>query len=80
MFRTPHSNLIESDEGFSVRVFMTFILYADGSKQMRIGSEILASPGNIAIFKTTIRAWEHPYDKEIVDVVKREEILNRPLA
>lgn len=76
MFRTPHPNSIESDEGFSIKVFMTYILYTEGSKQMRIGSEILASPGNIAIFKKAIRIWEPPYDKEPVDDDMREKILD----
>ena len=76
MFRTPHPNLIESDEGLSVKVSMNSILNTEDLKQMRIGSEILASPGNIAIFKKTISAWEPPYDTEPVDEVKRDKIID----
>jgi hypothetical protein len=76
MFKTPHPNVIESDEGFSVQVFMTYILYTEDTKQIRIGSEILASPGNIAIFKDTIHSWEPPHEKILVDDPKRLEILD----
>jgi len=55
---------------------MTNILYTEGSKQMRINSEILAGPGNIAISKNSIRAWDHPHENEVVDESKRDMIID----
>ena len=75
MFRIPRVNEIESDEGFSIKVEMTRILYTEGSKKLYINSEILASPGNIVIYTKSIQNWESPYEKEIIDEVKRQLII-----
>jgi hypothetical protein len=77
MFRTPRVNVIESDEGFSIEVLgRTGILYTEGPKTMLIDSEVLASPGGIAIIKKSIRAWNPPYEKEIIDDMKRITIID----
>ncbi len=76
MFRIPRLNEIESDEGFSVKVEMTRILYSEGPRRLYISSEIQASPGNIAIFKKSIRRWEPPHSDEAIDEAKREAIID----
>ena len=77
MFRVPRVNVIESDEGFSVEVLgRTGILYREGSKSMHINSEILVSPGGIAIIKKSIRAWDPPYENEIIDEMKQKTIID----
>jgi hypothetical protein len=64
MFKIPRVNVIESDEGFSIEVLgRTGLLYTEGLKSMHIDSEILASPGGIAMLKNSIRAWNPPYEK-----------------
>jgi hypothetical protein len=42
VFRIPQVNVIESDEGFSVEVEMTRLLYTEGHKKLYMSSEILA--------------------------------------
>jgi hypothetical protein len=76
MFRIPRVNVIESDEGFSVEVEMTRLIYAEGTKRLYIDSEILASPGNILIGKKSIRNWEPPYADEPIDENNRDAIEN----
>jgi hypothetical protein len=76
MFRVPRVNVIESDEGFSVEVLgRTGLLYKEGPKSMNIDSEVLASPGGIAVIKKSIRAWDPPYENEIIDDIKRKTII-----
>ena len=75
MFKIPRVNVIESDEGFSIKVEMTIILYTEGEKRLYMYSEILASPGNIAIWKESIRNWEPPYQNELIDENKRDAIV-----
>jgi hypothetical protein len=41
MFKIPRVNVIESDEGFSVEVKMTRLLYSEGLKRLYMSSEIL---------------------------------------
>ena len=76
MFKIPQPNLIESDEGFSVEVLgWTGLIYKEGPKQMRIDSEVLASPGGIMIIRSSIRKWEPPYDNESLDENQCDAIL-----
>ena len=75
MLIIPRVNVIESDEGFSIEVKMTRVVYSEGPKRLYIDSEILASPGNISIYKKSIRNWETPYDSEPIDENKRDAII-----
>jgi hypothetical protein len=77
MFRTPRVNVFESDEGFSIEVLgRTGLLYTEGPKSMLIDSEVLASPGGIAIIKKSIHAWNPPYEKEHIDAIKQKTIID----
>jgi len=76
MFKSPRVNVIESDEGFSVEVQMTRLVYTEGPRQLYIDSEILASPGNISIWKESICNWLPPDADEPIDENKREAIIN----
>jgi predicted NAD/FAD-binding protein len=75
MFKIPRVNVIESDEGFSIKVEMTRLVYTEGPRTLYIDSEILARPRNIAISKESIRSWEPPYSHERIDKNKRETII-----
>lgn len=76
MFYSPRVNVIESDEGFSVEVLgWTGLLYKEGSKSLKIDSEVLASPGGIMVVKNSIRAWNSPHEDEPIDDNKREVII-----
>jgi hypothetical protein len=75
MFKIPKVNVIESDEGFSIKVEITRLVYTEGPKTLYIDSEILARPRNIAISKESIRNWEPPYSRERIDKNKCESII-----
>ncbi len=75
MFKIPRVNVIESDEGFSVEVKMTMLIYNEGVKKLYIDSEILAGPGNISISKKSIQNWAPPYTDEPITENKRDEII-----
>lgn len=76
MFKIPKVNVIESDEGFSIKVEIHRLVYTEGSKILYISSEIAASPGNIGMWKESIRNWEPPYSHERIDKNKREVIVD----
>ncbi len=76
MFVIPRPNVIESDEGFSVEVLgMTGLLYTEGSKSLRLDSEVLAKPTGLIIYTSSIRTWNSLHDGEIVDEAKRDVIV-----
>jgi hypothetical protein len=75
MFRIPRVNVIESDEGFSVEVEMTRILYAEGEKRLYMYSKMQASPGKFVIYKKSINKWEPPDEDELIDENKRDAII-----
>jgi hypothetical protein len=65
-FSEPEPNVIESSDGFSVRVLgRTGLRYTEGERSVRIDSEVLAKPRAIAMFKPTIRVWEGPEPGEV---------------
>lgn len=60
-FSEPEPNLIESSEGFSVRVLgLTGMRYTEGDRSVYMDSEVLAKPGAIALFKDRMRPWGTP--------------------
>jgi hypothetical protein len=78
VFSSPRPNLVESDDGFSVEVLgRTGILYREGKRSMVLGSEVLApkAPAGIAVWKSSIRAWNSPDQDEQIDEAKRAAIL-----
>lgn len=75
-FSEPEPNVIESSEGFSVRVLgRTGICYTEGAQSIWIDSEILVAPGAIAMLKEAIRFWEGPEPEE-VNEMDRDRIAN----
>lgn len=75
MFKIPRLNVIESDEGFSVEILgRVGILYTEGEKSVNIDSEILTGE-TIAVSKVSIKSWNPPNDREIIDDNKRDLII-----
>jgi hypothetical protein len=67
-FLEPEPNVIESSEGFSIRVLgLTGIRYSEGARSVWIDSEVLAKPGTIALAKSSIRFWEGEDSDEVSD-------------
>jgi hypothetical protein len=64
----PQPNVIESSVGFSVRVLgRTGLRYQEGSRSVRIDSEVLAKPRAIAMYKDSIKSWEGCDPDEVGD-------------
>jgi len=75
-FSEPEPNVIESSEGFAVRVLgRTGMRYFEGARSVWIDSEVLAKPRAIALAKTSIRFWEGS-DPDEVSEEDRERIVN----
>lgn len=77
MFKTPRPNVIESDEGFSVEVLgRTGLSYTEGTKKLKVDSELLAGPSGLAIYRNSIRSWNPPHDNDLIDENERDRIVD----
>jgi len=75
MLRSPRTNLVESDDGFSLEVLgRTGMLYTENDHVMFVDSEVLARSG-IAVWTTRIQRWREPHQHELVDDDKRSQIV-----
>jgi hypothetical protein len=78
MFTIPRVNVIQSSEGFSVEVlgFTGGLLYMEGEKKIHIRSELLAgSNPALALYTSSIKAWDPPSENEAISDIKRNEIV-----
>jgi hypothetical protein len=78
MFREPRVNVIESDEGFAVEVLgRTGLRYSEGSRSVKVDSEVVMGPAGLALYKSSIRAWadggdiDEPERARIVENIRR---------
>jgi hypothetical protein len=70
-------NVIESDEGFSVKVLgRTGIEYREGDRSMFVDSEVLAVGNGMAVFKDSITGWKPPHNSEPINEEKKHEIVS----
>lgn len=77
-FSSPRPNLVESDERYSVEVLgRTGLRYIDEGRTMVIDSEALATPGAMALYGTSIRAWDPPHENQVVSDRDREDIIGK---
>ncbi len=68
MFTIPRTNVIESDEGFTVEVLgRTGLLHTQSGKSLRVYSEILTGPHGLVLYTDSISRWMPPYAGEIID-------------
>jgi hypothetical protein len=75
-FSEPAVNVIESSEGFSVKMLGRIGLrYTEGTRSVWINSETLAKPKAIAMSTKSIRFWEGPEPGEISEK-DRDRITN----
>jgi hypothetical protein len=73
-FSEPAPNVIESTEGFSVKVLgRTGLRYTEGARFVAVDSEVLAKPRAIVMYKPSIRLWEGSEPGE-VDAGDRDRI------
>jgi len=81
MIRQTATDMFESDDGFTVQTLgRTGLLYREGDRVMRVGSEVNAPGHGMSIWPSTIRAWREPYELEIIDDAKRAEIVDNIAA
>jgi hypothetical protein len=76
-FTVPRPNLIESDEGFSVEVLgMTGMRYTEQGRSIFVDSEVLATPGAMAVYRNSIRRWDPPHEDQVVNEEERERVID----
>lgn len=76
MFTVPKINVVSSDEGFSVEILgRTGIEYREVGKLMFVDSEVLAVGHGIAVFRSSIKGWQSPHEKEQITAEERQRIL-----
>ena len=77
MFTTPHPNLYESSDGFSVEALgKTGLRYREGKRKMFIDSEVVNGPGGMTVYRDSIGRWDAPHERDVVDEAERGRILN----
>lgn len=60
-FSAPEPNLIESSAGYAVRVLgRTGIEYREAGRVAIVDSEVLATPGRMAVYQRSLTRWEPP--------------------
>ena len=78
MFVIPRPNVIQSSEGFSVEVLgLTGLLYTEGTRSLRVDSEVLGGKAGLMIYKESIKSWNPPYDAEVISEIERNTIMER---
>jgi hypothetical protein len=77
MFKKRWPGRIISDEGFEVQLIgRGSIIYKERKKKLKIGSEWLHGRTDYYwILSDSIRKWEPPFDNDLIDSNKKEEIL-----
>ena len=78
MLKSPHPNLIESDEGFSVQVVgggVLGIIYREGNRAIKVLSEPAVLPVGYIIHKNSITEWAPPGSGNIIDDLARARII-----
>ena len=74
------NNLLQSRKGYSIEVLpgrVGGIVYTEGSKSLKVDSELLVGSPGMVIFPIRIRSWDPPYDSEEIDQTGRDEIVER---
>ena len=76
MFTTPHPNLYESSDGFSVEVLgRTGLCYREAGRQIFVDSEVLTGSSGMAVYKDTIEKWNSPHETLPVTDSDRDRII-----
>jgi hypothetical protein len=78
MFWKSSGNVIESTEGFSVRMSgRTELKYIEGDHVLSIDSEMLLSDSPFAIVSISrVQQWDPPYSDQLIDDLERKRITN----
>jgi Immunity protein 74 len=75
-FSAPRPNLIVSSSGFSVEVLgRTGMRYSEGDRTLFVDSEVLAKPGAMALYRSSIKAWDAPHETDAITDDERSRIV-----
>lgn len=76
MFFVPEINVIESGNGFRVKVLgRTGLLSTEGDRSVTIDSEVLAGSAGLAVYANSFHGWNHPHHKSRFGEDDRENII-----
>jgi len=77
-FHEERLDLVVSDAGYSMEIISMgrggYIRYSEGPRTIKFPYEILGSRYTAGILVDTILIWNRPYQHEVVDITKRNEI------
>lgn len=79
MFNSPEPNLINSDEGYSVRVLgggKLGIIYREGLRSVKVLSDTACDPIGYIIYKNSIKRWAPPTSGEVIDAAGCQRIID----
>jgi hypothetical protein len=75
-FSVPRVNVITSDAGFSVEVLgRTGLRYTENDRSASVDSEVLATPGAMALYQGSIKKWDSPHEAVALNDSDRERIV-----
>ena len=73
MFQRRKGNVIESSDGFSIRILGRIGLrYVEGARSIEVDSEVLVGHHGIVIYCYSLAQWE---DGTMVDEASRERVI-----
>ena len=75
MLKKTGASSVISDDGYSVEFDREVIIYREGDHCMEINMS--GAGKKILIITSNVRAWLSPHEKEIIEINKRKEIVNR---
>lgn len=79
-FSIPRTNVIESDDGFSVEVLgPTGLRYVEAGRKLWLNSEILAGPAGLILYSGNMKL-EAAAEMIILDVMDRNRIVKNVRA
>jgi hypothetical protein len=77
MFSIPRTNVIASDEGFTVELLgQTGLRYTEGSNSLWIDCEVVALPSGLMVYSQSLRDWDSPVESPLDDAVKDRILSN----
>lgn len=75
-FSSPRPNLVESDSGFSVEVLgRVGMRYTEHGRTAFVDSEVLATPGAMLMYSSSIERWEPPHEGEALEAIDKSRII-----
>lgn len=74
-FSKISANHVQSDQGFSLWIQNPFNLhYFEDERELVIPGEMLTGEKELLVSVSTIRSWKPPFDQEVINNKKQEEV------